>query len=282
MDVQYRVQYRAEAAIPDATEHSAPMNRSLYALPLVFIAGAAFAQDASKLRVEGTQFVLYQTNGRILRSADLVGAELDLGDGNALRIESVRKDPDDPTGQIFLHRLSQRSGDGAWTEACEADRSGNHEGFPIPGRWVDGRYRADSSHFAMSCTGGAQAKCVRWGYKPWANAPDGTPMAAHYEACVHMVRADYCGDGTATTKEGTAIDIYDRNGVQQPAGGDDFRFEAGWGPTGAVCVNHPRIAQNLDLEQLAARCPRLADKLGERCDEAAATAAGAVLFNRSH
>lgn len=257
------------------------MIRRLLALLLALAACSAFAEDASKLRVDGTEFVLYRTNGRILRSADLVGAELDLGNGSALRIESVRKDPDDPTGQTLLHRLSQRAGDGPWVEACEADRAGNHEGFPVPGLWVEGRYRLDNSHFAMSCTGGAQAKCVRWGYKPWANAPDGTPMAAHYEACVHMVRADYCGDGVATTKEGTAIDVYDRIGVQQRASGDDFRFEAGWAPTGAVCVNHARIAQNTDLDKLAASCPRLAKALGTQCDEASAAAAGALLFNRS-
>jgi hypothetical protein len=258
------------------------MIRRAFALfVLVLAALPAFAADASKLRVEGTEFVLYRSDGRVLRSADLVGAQLDLGNGNQLRIDGVRADPEDASGQTLLHRFSQRAGDGPWVEACEADRQGNHEGFPVPGRWVDGRYQLESSHFAMSCTGGAQAKCVRWGYKPWAKAPDGTAMTQMYEACVHMVRADYCGDGTATTKEGTAIDVYDRHGVQQPAGGEDFRFEAGWAPTGAVCVNHPRIAQNIDLATLAARCPRLANVLGKQCDEAAAEKAGAVLFNRS-
>ena len=78
-----------------------------------------------------------------------------------------------------------------------------------------------------------------------------------------------------------AIDIYDRHGVQQPASGEDVRFEAGWAPTGAVCVNHVRVPDNVTLDAIAARCPRLKDALGERCDEAAAQAAGAVLFNRS-
>ncbi len=84
-------------------------------------------------------------------------------------------------------------------QSCQADLNGNHEGFPVPGRWVDGRYQRDSALFA---------------------------------------------------------------------------------PTGAVCVNHPSVADNLTLEDLAARCPRLKDVLGQRCDEAAAEAGGAIMFNR--
>lgn len=256
-------------------------------LPVLLGLGAAAAASAQSLpnalRVEGTEFVLYGLDGRVRRGAELVGAELELGGGTALRIEAVRQDPDDASGQVRLYRLSQRAGGGEWTEACEADRLGRREGFPVPGQWVDGRYRLDRAHFALSCSGGAQAKCVRWGYRPWDRAPDGTAMDGLYEACVHMVRADYCGDGTATTREGTAIDIYDRHGVQQRASDDaQFRFEAGWGRTGAVCVNHARIAQNLDLATLAQRCPRLATAiLGEGCSEDSAAAAGALLFNRS-
>lgn len=242
---------------------------------------ATAAEPATRLAVEGTEFVLYRADGRVLRSAELLGAELDLGGGRQLRIDAVGPDPADASGQILLHRFSQRVGDGAWTDVCSADREGRREGFPVPGRWVDGRYRHEATHFALTCTGGAQAKCVRWGYRPWDRAADGSALADLYEACVHMVRADYCGDGTATTRDGMAIDIYDRHGVQKPEGGDDFRFEAGWAPTGAVCVNHVRVPDNVALESIAARCPRLANALGERCDEAAALSAGAVLFNRS-
>jgi hypothetical protein len=33
------------------------------------------------------------------------------------------------------------------------------------------------------------------GYKPWGHAPEGTSLAAYYQTCVRLVRADYCGDG---------------------------------------------------------------------------------------
>lgn len=238
-------------------------------------------EPAQRLVVDGTQFVLYRSDGRVLRSADLIGAELDLGGGEQLRIDAVRPDPDSRGGEVLLHRFSRRSGEGPWIEVCEADREGHREGFPVPGRFVDGRYERDAAHFALTCTGGAQAKCVRWGYRPWAQAHDGQDLAELYAACVRMVRADYCGDGTATTRNGMAIDVYDRHGVQQPTDDAQFRFEAGWTRDGAVCVNHVRVPENLQLDALAARCPRLAAALGQRCDEVAAAAAGAVLFNRS-
>jgi hypothetical protein len=250
---------------------------------LVFVAATAAADVVEPgLRVEGTRFVLVTPEGRTLRGVELVGAELDIGDGSTLRIEGVRADPQDPSGDILLHRFSVRVGAGDWQNPCEADREGHREGLPLAGRWDgDSRFRRDDAHFAISCTSGAQAKCVRFGYKPWKQAADGTALAGHYEACVHMVRADYCGDGEAATKNGTAIDVYDRNGIQQSETGADFRFEAGWSAAGAVCVAHTRIAENLDLDTLAARCPRLRGALGTACSEQRAEALGALVFNRS-
>lgn len=250
---------------------------------LAFAAATAAANPpAAGLRVEGTTFVLTDTDGRELRGADLVGAELDIGDGSTLRIDGVRADPDDSTGDVFLHRFSRRVGDGEWHNPCDADRQGHQEGFPVAGRWdADGRFQIDPAHFALSCTGGAQAKCVRFGYAPWKQASDGTSLAPAYEACVRMVRADYCGDGQATTKEGMAIDIFDHQGIQRSESGDDFRFEAGWSAHGAVCVAHPRVADNIDLDTLAERCPRLRGALGKDCTEARATDLGALVFNKS-
>jgi hypothetical protein len=238
------------------------------------------ALAAPGLMVEGTEFVLHQGDGNVLRSAGLVGAELDMGDGTALRIDAVERDPKD--ADIWLHRLSIRSTGSDWHEACEPDVEGRRAGFPLGSRWDDkDRFHADPAHFSLSCTSGAQAKCVRYGYKFWKPAPDGANLDAEYEACVHMARADYCGEGKPSTRDGTQIDIYDNHGVQKAETGPEFRFEAGWSPTGAVCVNHTRIPKNLTLDQLRASCPRLADALGERCDDATARKKGAILFNRS-
>ena len=32
----------------------------------------------------------------------------------------------------------------------------------------------------LTCTGGAEGKCVRFGYRPWETLPDGTPMLTAY------------------------------------------------------------------------------------------------------
>ena len=49
---------------------------------------------------------------------------------------------------------------------------------------------AEPGVLELTCTGGAQAKCVRFGYRPWETGPDGRPMRGLYNACVRMVRAE--------------------------------------------------------------------------------------------
>ncbi len=159
------------------------------------------------------------------------------------------------------------------------------------GRPVPARYRAvvvsvfrwrmkGRIHFV--CTSGAAGKCVLMGYRPWDTA-DEPPLRALHRACVHMRRADYGGDDRPTTRNGTAVDIYDRFGIQVPAMRDDMRFEAAWGEDGAVCVTHPRIADNLTLAELLDRHERFAGRLlPEACSEdAMRQIPNALLFNRS-
>ncbi len=235
--------------------------------------------SADGLSVEGTGFVLKQ-DGRTLRSPDLIGAEIDLGNDHWLRIDDVRTDPADP--DILLHTFSTRDALSDWHNPCTADRNGKREGFPLPGRWDEnGRFHPGPEYIAVTCTDGAQAKCVRFGYKPWKTPPRGGTMVPLYEACVRMVRADYCGDGVSATRDGTAVEIYDDQEVWTPDNLPGFRFEAGWTPQGAACVRRTRIAENLSLEEVAKRCPRLADAVGEVCDEQEARRRGAVLFNKS-
>jgi hypothetical protein len=106
-------------------------------------------------------------------------------------------------------------------------------------------------------------------------------MREYYDTCVRMVRADYCGDGRAWTRDGTIIDMWDDQGIQKSDTQNDpaFSFEAGWKPDGAVCVAHTRIPENIALDKLKASCPRLA--IMPTCDEASARASGALLLNRS-
>lgn len=238
--------------------------------------------NASELVAEGTSFVVRQ-NGRTLRSPELVGTEIDIGDGMKLRIEAVRADPADT--EILLHRFSIKKDAGAeWFNPCIADRNGLEEGFPLSGRWDAAMsFHHDKKHFVLTCTSGAEAKCIHRGYKPWKSSKNGESLQPLFESCVRMLRADYCGDGTATTRDGMAIAVYDKYAAQQPEiDAPGFEFEAGWTPAGAVCVNHMRVPDLVTLKSLARRCPRFRKAMGRACSEETARKAGAILFNLSY
>jgi hypothetical protein len=99
-----------------------------------------------------------------------------------------------------------------------------------------------------------------------------------------MVRADYGGRGEGTTRNGMRIDLYDIEGINSPdrsALSRDLVFEAGWNAEGAVCVNHPRVAENVTLAEIERRWPKLAGRTGAICTEEFARSHGAVIFNRS-
>lgn len=238
-------------------------------------ASRAESQSVQAVAAEGTELVVSLPDGRVLRSADLVGAVLHIDDGGTprtVRIDAVEREA--KTG-VWLHSLSVQVDSGAFEPFCDPDPDGRRLAFPLAGRaQKDGRLIADATRFELVCTSGAQGKCVRFGYEPWRALDT-------YNACVRMVRADYCGDGKPTTRNGTKIDLYDSAGVQTPDPGDGMSFEAGWTADGAVCVAHPRIVQNITLPALEARCPRLRGKTGAMCTEAAAQAAGALIYNRS-
>jgi hypothetical protein len=249
-------------------------------------ASSAAAQTVLPKLVEAdaTEFKATLTDGRILRSRDLVGARLVIAMGGQtirVRLDAVERDPD-AKGTVWLHTFSTQMADGSWQNVCDAGPDGRRQGFPIAGRpRPDGLLEpAEPGVFELACTSGALGKCVRFGYRPWASA-DGTDLRGVYNACIRMVRADYCGDGTPTTNEGQRIDIYDDHGIQRPENEAAMDFEAGWTANGAACVRHVRVKENVTLDALVAACPRLRNRVGPVCSEDVARGLGARLFNRS-
>lgn len=92
---------------------------------------------------------------------------------------------------------------------------------------------AESGAISIGCRKvGAIAKCVDFGYKPWVSAA----MDDMHQACVRMVRADFCGDGTPWTVDGNLIDIEDVLAIQIHDS-KDFVFEATWSKNGATLLN---------------------------------------------
>jgi len=260
------------------------------------VATASFAQTAPALTgvaVEGTRFKVTLSDGRTLTSNQLVGATLTLaiGGGTArVRIDAIERDPEDKAAGLseadatWLHTFSVQQADGSWNSLCMAGPDGRKQGFPVAGVVApDGRLTPSApDRFEITCTSGAQGKCIRFGYKPWHTMPNGQPMRDAYNACMRMVRGDYGGDGKAFTLDGQSIDIFDHMGVQKADNDPAQAFEAGWTVDGAVCVNHVRVRKNTSLERLEAEYPKLKGRTGAICTEEFARANGAVIFNRSY
>jgi hypothetical protein len=219
------------------------------------------------IEVAGAQFRVTTASGRVLPQQELVGAVLSYRQGDQVlpvRIDRVFTDPKDKSGELLLYGFSVRdAGSGGWKEMCQPDADGLQAGFPLQ--------LGEGHGFVLTCTSGAQGKCVRFGYKPWASGPGGVTLLDHWRACGRMVRADYCGDGEPHTRDGTLIDMYDKLGIQKDEPSEGMQFEAAWSPQGAVCVRRVRIAEIFSLEALRQSCPRFKpEDLGEACSEARA------------
>jgi ADYC domain len=261
------------------------MRAAARALILLLASGPSVPAQASgpTVAVVGSEFRVTLPDGRALAQSQLPGIVVTLGDGSGasrrIRVDAVEPDPSDPAGEVMLYTMSEPDpATGEWRNACQPGPDGRRQGFPLPGSFTpDGTYVPAPDRLLITCTGGAEGKCVRFGYKPWRSAPDGASLLPYYQACTRLVRADYGGDGVGHTRNGTRIDLFDRIGIQadEPAAG--MMFEAAFAPQGAVCVAHPRWPDLGGLPDLAARYPRLAGQLGANCDEHAS----ALLFVRS-
>jgi ADYC domain len=252
------------------------MGRLAGAALLAGLAGLSPCDAASAARgvvVENSLFRITLEDGRVLAQEALAGVVLTLGDdtdrSRRIRIDSAERDPADPAGELVLYTLSEQSPEtGEWRNICLPDFEGRRAGFPLSGAFTrDMRHVESPGRILITCTGGAEGKCIRFGYKPWRQARDGTSLAPYYQACVRLVRADYCGDGVGQTRDGTPIDIFDRIGVQRDEKAPGMSFEAAFGPDGATCVAHPRLPDEPSLSRLANLCPRLAGLSGPSCDE---------------
>jgi len=266
--------------------HWAPAHRKILFSLLAMGSQATATPNATVqgVAVEGTAFRVMLSDGRIIPQDQLPGTILAIGDGTGrqrrIRIDAVERDARDAAGEVVLYTLSEQDPTSKeWRNLCLPDPDGRRLGFPLVGTFTpSGRYEAAPGRILITCTGGAEGKCVRFGYKPWAKGPGDVPLAPYYQACVRLVRADYCGDGVGHTRDGTPIDIFDRIGIQRDEIAPGITFEAGWGPDGAICVRHTRLRDVLDEGALAAQCPRLAGSMGATCDETTP----ALLFNRSY
>lgn len=192
------------------------------------------ARDGTKIKISSTGAPL---------TGDLVGstwiANVNTGSIVVLRIDEAQRGTGN-NSELWSYRVSA-SFDGTWHPLC------SELAISVRGTWNlaegvtgGGAYHPETPEFTIACRGAAIPKCVEMGFKPW------TGHTQDLAACVRALRADFCGDGTPYTVDGTLINLYDRSGVLSD--GQAWRPEAEWTADGAACVSS---AANTRFSQVA-------------------------------
>ena len=162
--------------------------------------GQAMSDQIAGVQVDGTVLRIRFASGHVMSGRDLTGATLSFLQAGPfpplkVKVESVETDPLDPDHETLLyHLLAVDTETGRTGELCDPDVRGERWAFPLRGQWnAEGRRVSSSAGFTLTCADGAQGKCVRFGYKPWKTLPNGARLEAYHQACIRLVRADYCG-----------------------------------------------------------------------------------------
>jgi len=141
-----------------------------------------------------------------------------------------------------------------WTEYCgDPAVAGDPPILAVPLRgWYDrDRIHWGDNTITFSCENAVGKKCTSWGY-PAGNAGRSDDDWKRHQACTLLANATYCVNGIPGTREETPIWIRDKRGYPYPypldltdpvplPGSPDWPyFEAGWSPTGPVCLSKLR------------------------------------------
>ena len=199
------------------------------------------------VRLNGSELSAVE-GGVAVPEGELIGStwsgELSDGDTLPLRIDAIAHDAD-----LAIYTISYQTTDG-WIDMCDGAGA-----LAVAGTWnyeegvaQGGRYRANDADFTFACRGFAIAKCVEFGYRPWLDRAD---LLA---SCTRALRADFCGDGTPYTLDGTELNIYDREGIQT----DDaaWPLEAEWKKDGAACIGDPSATRFVQVVGQTPTCMR--------------------------
>jgi hypothetical protein len=187
----------------------------------------------------------------------------DLEDGSAvpLRIDNVRWNQTPGQTDLLLYDVSYQTELG-WRPLCGLGDDGSAvPAIPLAGRWDytvrtpgSGSWVNDEAKFTFACHGFILEKCVVAGYRPWVrylscshpgkgSGCKTTSLATHHQACTRLLRADFCGDGTPFTIDGTLVNMYDGVGLRSDT--EDWLAEAEWDANGARCANLQRVADHM-------------------------------------
>jgi hypothetical protein len=221
--------------------------------------GAALAGvTLAAMWLDGSELRAVEASGRERQGRQLAGAILtglvDDGSTIALRLDAAARFSEPEQHDVWRYAVSYQT-DAGWSPLCGAAADGTPvDAIALEGLWDygtgapgGGGHLDDPDAFTFACRGFALAKCVEMGYQPWEQVKAckgkscGTvSLAGHHQACTRMLRADYCGDGSSFTIDGTTINVYDGVGLQKDAAA--WVFEAEWTAAGAACLSHERLA----------------------------------------
>ena len=166
--------------------------------------------------------------------------EFDITEGGTFKKKTLRISSAAQLGSgVWTYDVDYKLGGGPWSPLCVADDGSTTQAIFIGGVWnatTGARRQVASTSVTVACRGAALAKCVEWGYHPWASV-NNTSLQDYHQACTRMVRADYCGEGVPHTAAGTPIHVLDQVGIQNVAPNVSYVVEAEWGPNGATCLN---------------------------------------------
>ena len=183
-------------------------------------------------------------NGVTVPPQELLGSTWEgrLSDGSILpvRLDTISRG-EGTNVDVAMYGFSYQTTTG-WVGLCDlGDGSPPPLALAVQGTWNynegvtgGGSYDATAADITLACRGVAIAKCVEMGYKPWRG------KAAYLAACTRALRADYCGNGTPYTADGTTINIYDTAGLQLDT--EAWDPEASWNANGAVCIKRTNRA----------------------------------------
>jgi hypothetical protein len=216
--------------------------------------------------------------------SDFIGAVFSLfvnGAPFAVTFNDIYLDPYNPGGDVYLYDISVYDVLNNMTVPMCTSGGTPVPAIPLINHWdpITGDRTDDATVVTFACRGGALAKCVDWGYRPWATGTRCDPITEvcsavsltdFHQACTRMVRADYCGDGTPHTVNGTLIDVYDRLSptiqTQGTAENPMWGIEAEWGPDGALCAGDSLRLQHLDELEIPYTTPPCLEDLLEQED----------------
>ncbi|NVJ01622.1 hypothetical protein HV824_26375 [Myxococcus sp. AM009] len=198
----------------------------------------------------------YPTTRKLFRGEALIGARLrQPSTGPFLEIQDVINGNEfpntegsgmwEPSGHTFLYRVRYTPSGG--TSPVSLCSTGANWAVPVKGVFNLTGARSESPRtFTLGCDAGVIAKCYRWGYQPWRDGATSGPITEAHWSCTRMARADYCGQGTSFTQDGTRIRPWDDltpaiiSAPSPGSGSDDLTFEAGWNTAGPACLSHLR------------------------------------------